>query len=254
MPKLIHFLNKFYPVFLFILILILAPKPPLLSRAFAQSLSTGIAIYVDIPGQKIQPGSIISLNKQSYHLSSTAYDPAAFGIVVKNPSVSLENPLAVPNSSYPVVHDGKTYVLANTANGKINIGDLLTTSNTPGVAQKATQNGYVIGTALESYANSNTTQARLILANITFDYANNLGAKSQNFYSSFTNLLSNGLTSPATIIRLIAAAIVVIVSFVLGIGYFGRIATTGIEALGRNPLASRLIWAFTFAMALLALS
>ena len=37
------------------------------------------------------------------------------------------------------------------------------------------------------------------------------------------------------------AGIVVLLSFVLGIFSFGRVANTGVEALGRNPLAGRMI-------------
>jgi hypothetical protein len=33
----------------------------------------------------------------------------------------------------------------------------------------------------------------------------------------------------------------VILSFVIAVGYFGRISSLGIEALGRNPLAGRMI-------------
>ncbi len=241
--KLIHFFSKISPIMsLFLLLLLLEIVSPLTS-VFAQTLSTGVAIYVDIPGQTVQPGSIISLSSHEYKLSSIAYDPTAIGVVIKDPSVSLENPLSISKYSYPIIHDGKAYVLVNTSNGNIQTGDPLTTSNTPGIAQKATEDGYVIGTALENYDNTNKLKSALILANITFTLRSKpINSKTQNLFSSFQQAFNTGYVSPATIIRYIAAALVVILSFLLGIGYFGRIATAGIEALGRNPLASNLIW------------
>jgi len=35
--------------------------------------------------------------------------------------------------------------------------------------------------------------------------------------------------------------LVTITSFILGFVYFGRVARSGVEAIGRNPLASRII-------------
>ncbi len=242
--KLIHLFAKKSPIIsLFLLLLLLEFLSPMTS-VFAQTLSTGVAIYVDIPGQNVQPGSVVSLSSHEYKLSNVAYDPTAIGVVIKNPSVSLENPLSISKYSYPIIHEGKAYVLVNTANGKIQTGDILTTSNTPGIAQKATEDGYVIGTALENYDNSNKQKPGLILANITFTLRSQpINTKTQNVFSSFQQIINTGYVSPATIIRYIAAALVVVFSFLLGIGYFGRIATSGIEALGRNPLASKLIWA-----------
>ncbi len=243
MIKLIHLCSKKGPIIsIFLLVVLIEILSPIRS-VFAQTLSTGIAIYVDIPGENVQPGSVVSLSAHEYKLSSVGYDPTAIGVVIKNPSVSLENPLSISKYSYPIIHDGKADILVNTSNGKIQSGDLLTTSNTPGVAQKATEDGYVIGTALENYDNTNKQKAGLILANITFALRSKpLNTKTQNLFSSFQQMINTGYVSPATVIRYLAASLVVISSFVLGLGFFGRIATSGIEALGRNPLASKLIW------------
>ncbi len=47
--------------------------------------------------------------------------------------------------------------------------------------------------------------------------------------------------NPIMVFRYVIAAVVVVLSFVLGFALFGRIAGKGIEALGRNPLASKII-------------
>jgi F0F1-type ATP synthase membrane subunit c/vacuolar-type H+-ATPase subunit K len=47
--------------------------------------------------------------------------------------------------------------------------------------------------------------------------------------------------SPSPIFKYIVAAFVVLGSFVLGFLSFGRTAAKGVEALGRNPSASKII-------------
>jgi len=45
--------------------------------------------------------------------------------------------------------------------------------------------------------------------------------------------------SPLTTFRYLISAMVVIASFVVGFSSFGKISGKSVEALGRNPLASR---------------
>ena len=47
--------------------------------------------------------------------------------------------------------------------------------------------------------------------------------------------------TPLTSLRYILAALIALVSFFIGFSSFGKISTNSIEALGRNPLASRII-------------
>ncbi|HRN96392.1 MAG TPA: hypothetical protein PLD54_03025, partial [Candidatus Levybacteria bacterium] len=46
---------------------------------------------------------------------------------------------------------------------------------------------------------------------------------------------------PTTVFKYFLAGLIMVLAFVIGFFSFGRIANTGIEALGRNPLASRMI-------------
>jgi hypothetical protein len=47
--------------------------------------------------------------------------------------------------------------------------------------------------------------------------------------------------APLNALRYVFAVGLVVLSFVVAVGYFGRVSNTGIEALGRNPLAGKLI-------------
>ena len=46
---------------------------------------------------------------------------------------------------------------------------------------------------------------------------------------------------PLESLRYLLAVLIVIISFTMGLIYFGRASRTGIEAIGRNPLAKRVI-------------
>lgn len=221
---------------LLLLILILSN----LRSVFAQASETSnsIAISVEISDKNVKDGDIITATSQGYKLSTYAYDPSVYGVVVTNPAVSIRD---TTGKSTPVVQTGKTLVRVSTANGAIKKNDFITSSLIPGVGVKAETNGFVLGFALEDYKNSNPNAIGKIAVSISPHY-------NATFISVRTNILQNikavagaPLLSPLTTLRYLLAALVTIISFVLGFVYFGRIARTGIEALGRNPLAARMI-------------
>lgn len=205
---------------------------------FAQA---GIAISIPINGGA-QDGDIISSKNGGYSPSNTAYDPLVFGVVIQNPPVAFQSS---ESNSKPVITTGKASVRVTTANGPIKEKDLVTTSAIPGVGQKATQAGFVIGTALEAYTNKDPKQIGTILVyfNPQYNSAEIPGASvvRTNLLQTIKNAANASSVSPLASLRYILAAIVTILSFVLGFVYFGRVAMTGVEALGRNPLAGRLI-------------
>ncbi len=207
--------------------------------AFAQSVSSGIATYIQITDKNAGPGSIVRLTDKGYSLARVPYDPSVFGVIVGNPSVSFES-TNTPDAR-PVISAGKVYVDVSTINGQIRQGDLLTTSSTPGVAQKATENGYIIGTALASYSAKNPQSIGKIL--IVLDIGHNAGSTSVtgNLFKNFSSALQAPYVSPLSALRYFFAAGLVILSFLVAAGYFGKVSNTGVEAIGRNPLAGKLI-------------
>ena len=207
---------------------------------FAQAMSSGVARYVDISVKNIKQGSIISFTNKNYQLSKNAYDPTAFAVVDDNPAVDIQNQTE-DSTSHAILSEGKVDVLVTTANGKIEKGDLITTSTTPGVGEKATQDGYIVGTALETYDASNPKTVGLVLTSLNFGFSTQPTNGKTNLLSSIRQAVVSPYLGPADLLRYILAALVILISFGLGIGYFGRVITTGVEALGRNPLASRVI-------------
>ncbi|HUD44560.1 MAG TPA: hypothetical protein VMR41_03400 [Patescibacteria group bacterium] len=233
----LKFSPRFFTIFLFISLSGLFGQ---ILPVFAQSMSSGIAYSIDIADKNVKPGNIISFSNSNYHLSKIEYDPSAYAVVTDNPALALENQTASP-LTYSVVSSGHAYVLVSSKNGKIKTGDLITASSTPGVGEKVTDNGYVIGTALESYDVSNTKQAGLILVNLNFGYYTSTSDTKANLVLTVKQAFSGAYLSPSTAIRYVLASLIILVFFGFGLGFFGRVITTGVEALGRNPLASRVI-------------
>ena len=76
-----------------------------------------------------------------YKLSQNEYDPLIIGIAQNSDESS--------NPDISIITKGIGYVKSNNENGIISKGDLVTSSNKPGEAMKATKSGVILGIALE---------------------------------------------------------------------------------------------------------
>jgi len=222
---------------IFAFFLFLASLFLFVSFSYSQT-STGLALPIPILEKGIQDGDIITSDQTGYKRSSTAYDPNIYGVVSLNSALSLKSS---ETTTYPVITTGIAYVRVSTANGSIKKNDQITTSAIPGVGQKATTNGFVLGVALEAYNNSNPRSVGKILVSVNPRFNAAFKANATNLLESLRVVASSPFLSPLTTLRYLLAAFIAIASFVLGFMYFGRIARTGVEALGRNPLAARII-------------
>lgn len=209
------------------------------SKVNAQAAtSSGVAISVIIIDKQTKDGNIIVATKNGYGLTNVRYDSNIYGVLTETPSLYLQN--TEEPSSKPVVTWGKAFVLVSTINGNIAKNDLITTSAIKGVGQKADKNGKVLGTALEDYNNANPNAVGKISVSVNPYYNGSFG-NITNIIDILRNASDPSQLSQLTSLRYLLAAIIVILSFAIGFIYFGRIARSGIEALGRNPLASRAI-------------
>lgn len=200
--------------------------------------TSGVAVYVQVQDKNVQEGDIIALSRKGYVLGAVPYDPNLYGVVVSNPAVAFESD--IPNS-YPVVSQGKVLLRVSTINGKIKKGDLLTSSTLPGIGQKSTESGFVIATALEDYNANSSKEIGKILVVLDVGHGAMSSEERGNLFRSINFLLNTPYLSPLSVARYIFASLMVVISFGIAIGYFGRISSLGIEALGRNPLAGRMI-------------
>lgn len=207
---------------------------------FAQkNTSSAVSISITIIDKNAKDGNIIVYGSRGYDLSKKPYDLNIYGVVTENPSIYLQN--TEDSDVKPVATWGKEYVLVSVINGNIAKNDFITSSEIPGVGQKADKNGRILGSALESYSNSNPKAIGKIMVSINPSFATSLGSDRSNLWETLKNAADFSPLSQLTSLRYILATIIVILSFAIGFIYFGRIARSGIEALGRNPLASRTI-------------
>lgn len=201
-----------------------------------QPISSGVATMIQISGENIGEGDIITFTSEGYKKSTIAYDSHVYGVVTENPQVVLETTDA--SNSHAVISFGKVYVKVSNKNGNIQRGDLITTSDIPGVGQKADDSGYVLGTAMESFS-ANTPGTILVTLNIGFN--TRATTVSSNLIQNLKLALSAPEVSPVNALRYFLATAIVIIGFIFGVGFFARVSASGVEAIGRNPLASRLI-------------
>ena len=206
--------------------------------ALAQDVATGIGLPIVINEKAVKDGDIITVTSDGYKLSSYAFDPSVYGVVTTNPAIFLREK---NSKATPVISFGKALVRVSTVNGPIKKNNPITSSKIKGVGQKADVNGFILGIALEDYSNSNQNAIGKILVSIDPHYNSTFIGSRTNLVENLKAVASAPTLSPLTTLRYLLAAIVTILSFVIGFIYFGRIAKTGVEALGRNPLAARTI-------------
>ncbi len=205
----------------------------------AQDFSVGVAKYISIDAENVQEGMIISSMPKGFSPSTTAYDTQLAGVVISKPAVAFNN--EDTTNSYPVLTSGEALVLVSTSNGSIIKGDRITSSRVSGVGMKATKSGYVVGTAVEDYTSSNTSATHLILLSLSIQYYSPTTSVNTKLLESLDLSTLAVSEKPLTALKYLVVMVVMIGSFILGVFSFGRLATHGIDSLGRNPLASRSI-------------
>ncbi len=205
----------------------------------ASELSNGTAIGVQIPQKDIKDGAIISATKDGYKLTSSAYDAQIFGVISMNPAVYLMNS-STPND-LPVISIGQVQVQVSSINGPIRKGDFITSSTTPGVGQLATDNGFVLGTAEESYTSTDKTKVGLIQATLHPHFAKVNSDITRNIWNTFNLGLTAAVETPLGFVRYIVSGLITLLSFFFGFRYFAHASNRGVEAIGRNPLAKQAI-------------
>lgn len=212
----------------------------LAGRVLAQG-GGGIAVSVMINGEVLD-GAVICATKEGYTLCRRSSDPNMFGVVSLEPSVqfvSESTPSA--KSQYPVVSGGRAQVRVSSINGVIKAGDFVTSSEKAGLAGKALKSGYVLGTAVDAWETEDPDQAGVIGVNLGIKPAVMSAKATTNLIDMIKSGVEASFLSPLSALRYVVAGIVVTASVVAGLIFFGKVARSGIEAIGRNPLAGRTI-------------
>lgn len=209
------------------------------SPAAASELSNGTAIGVTINGQNVTDGDIISATPNGYKKTASPYDPQIFGVVSTKPAVYLSD-TASPND-VPIISVGQVRVKVSSQNGNIKKGDFITSSEVAGVGQKATDNGFILGTADQDYSNNDTSKVGLILVTLHPHFAKLSNDITRNILQSFNLGFEAARSTPLGFVRYVVAGAITLLSFFFGFRFFARSSNRGVEAIGRNPLAKQAI-------------
>ena len=109
----------------------------------------------------LKPGMVMSIDPENpgkLKLADKAYDKCVAGIISGageiKPGMIMGQTESIAYGEYPVALTGRVYCYAETSNGNIKPGDLITSSGIPGYAMKAMDNrkaqGAIIGKAMTS--------------------------------------------------------------------------------------------------------
>lgn len=209
-----------------------------------EGISIGIAKYFPI-AEQVEDGDIVAIKDNQYYKSSKEYDVGMIGVVTINPALEINDQSLLPDDTrFPIMSSGTAYVKVTTKDREINKGDLITSSSVPGIAMKSVRPGIVLGVAEENVPISDQEFTKMKTSlQIHYSYSGEEGGSPDKL--SFTDIFAITrilqYQSPSAVLKYLFAAFVVIVSIVFGYFTFARIAARGIEAVGRNPLASKAI-------------
>jgi F0F1-type ATP synthase membrane subunit c/vacuolar-type H+-ATPase subunit K len=207
--------------------------------SLAQVTSSGFAVSIPVKETQIEEGDIVCSYIEGFARCINPFDTSMYGVIVNDVSVAVED-TELENSRL-LLTSGIATIKVTSKEGNISEGDLITSSETPGAGQKATRNGYVVGSAIENYSSENPDAIGRIQIAVNIHPAAGLTGPGSNLLQFIRQGLAVPLFEPLASLRYILAVLMVLISFTLGMIYFGRSSRAGIEAVGRNPLARRVI-------------
>ncbi|MFV1917396.1 MAG: hypothetical protein ACC618_02880 [Patescibacteria group bacterium] len=209
-------------------------------NALSQTDSSGIAISFPIQGD-VESGHIVCTRPEGFRLCDTDFDPQMFGVITDNPAAALLAAGTEGDVTRLVLSSGMAKVKVSGVNGSISEGDFVTASEIPGVGQLANRNGYVLGASLNDFGGETKEDRGEILVALKIHPAAGLAGPRSDLINVIRQGVSAPLFEPLAAFRYLLAAFMILIAFSLGFIYFGRVAKTGIEAIGRNPMASKVI-------------
>lgn len=203
---------------------------------FSQKLPS-LAVNLEIKDSEAKVGDIVIKSEKGIVLANRPYSPELVGVIGENPIMVFGK---ATTSTLSVIYLGEAQIRVSNINGEIKKGDFITSSEKPGVGQKATQSGFVVAKALEDF----NQEEGLIKAEVDIQYVNiaqpvtpdQKKVSPVNILTKIIEQLQEAQNLPE-ILRYIFAILLAGGSFFAGFFSFIRALQKGVEATGRNPLA-----------------
>ncbi len=204
----------------------------------------------EIADQDATSGDILKATDKGLIRTAIGFDNKMFGVVSDQPLLVYRS----ETKGKAVIRSGIAEVNVTTLNGPIKYGDYITSSNITGKGQKALESGYTVGMALRAFTGEGAQQidgpkgkvsVGKIPVAIRIEYTELTNPRFAGRLFGFigTSFLEN-MSDPkqiGTVVRFVAAGLIILLSFTFGFLTFSRSIAKSIEALGRNPLAKSTI-------------
>lgn len=205
-----------------------------------ETTALGVSVQISIVDEDIKNGDLITFGQDGYKKTRKEYDQNVVGIVTENPAIWIS--FDVEGDSYTIATSGTVMLNVSAKNGEIKKGDLITTSTEAGVGMKATRSGFVVGNALEDFVSGDPNEVGQIPISLNVHFFYSTKQAINQSLSDILNLSALAFSEqPSAVFRYLIAGLVLLLSVVFAFFSFARIAKNGIEALGRNPLAGKII-------------
>lgn len=208
-----------------------------------------IAVPVSIAEGAVSPGTVIVYDEaaDTYRQAASARSAQVYGVTTDRPVITIVS----EEVTSPVITQGVAPVRV-TGTEAIGRGDLLTTSDTPGVATRAgLDEPAVFAVALESYTPG--SGEGLILANVGVASARSWQETKQTMAAQAAE--GQGTTTPEELSVSVTRVAIAVAVAIGAIGFvlftFRSILTQGMTAIGRNPRARGAVLTMTVGSMLL---
>ncbi len=209
------------------------------SSALAQNTPVDLASVYEIADKSAVDGDILMYQAgKGIVRANESFSPRMFGVLQDAPVLVYK----LPNSTgKPVIRGGTAYVHVSDVNGAIKAGDYITSSSKPGLGQKASESGYVLGVALADL----TGRDGKIPVAVRIEYAELTNTRSVLRLLDYLNIAAfQSIKDPdraSQLVKYFSAGFIIILALVISFIVFGRSIVKSIEAIGRNPLSKNAV-------------
>lgn len=204
----------------------------------AQVSVGGVANNLVVADTKAKPGDIVVQTDKGIVRSTVPFDPRIIGAVVEFPVMSAGLKTSKTKS---IMSSGRAMINVTATHGVINSGDSITSSDKPGIGQKADVQGYILGKALASYKDTKKDGQIPVLINMgSFSSGPNVAGALGALMEALSVGFQNTQNFPI-VLRYVLAFLISLITFVISSFTFVRFMRHGLEAIGRNPLAKKTI-------------
>ncbi len=186
-----------------------------------------------VADEEAEPGDIIVKKDGELVRSEKRYDPDILGVVATDPIITVGTET---EETLPIVTSGVTTMRVTGGHEGIRTGDYITSSEIPGVGQRAPTPGYVVGRALENFDGEEGTIRVLVNPHeALFDVEREWDEIT--LWEALGRIFTAIERDVPEVIRYILAFFVAVGSFIFAFRSFATALREGMKGISRNPLA-----------------